>query len=120
MILHIASQADWEDAERRGSYDGPTLAIEGFIHASRRSQVVEVANRWFRGRQDLVLLVIDEDRLSAEVRPENLEGGEELYPHIYGPVECEAVVEVLSFDPSEVGRFSPPAELLDADSEIDR
>ena len=111
MILHIATRADWEQARSQGYYEGPTLATEGFIHASRRSQVVEVADRLFRGRDDLVLLVIDEERLSAEVRPENLEGGSELYPHVYGRVECDAVASVLPFDPGPDGRFTLPAIL---------
>jgi uncharacterized protein (DUF952 family) len=111
MILHIAQQDDWEVALESGFYEGPTLASEGFIHASTTAQVVAVANRIFLGRRDLVLLVIDEHRLSAEVRPENLEGGSELYPHIYGPMECEAVESVLPFAPESDGRFQLPAVL---------
>lgn len=111
MILHIAERSAWQAARRSGFYEGPTLASEGFIHASRESQVVEVADRLFRGRDDLVLLVVDAERLTAEVRPENLEGGSELYPHIYGPIECDAVASVLSFAPGPDGTFELPALL---------
>jgi uncharacterized protein (DUF952 family) len=112
MILHIAHRDDWETALHSGHYEGPTLAPEGFIHASTLSQVIPVANLLFRGREDLVLLVIDEQRLSAEVRPENIEGGTELYPHIYGPMECDAVESVLPFQPDADGSFELPAVLL--------
>jgi uncharacterized protein (DUF952 family) len=108
MIIHIASRDEWEASAGPGLYDGPTLASEGFIHCSTSEQVIPVANRLFRGRHDLVLLIIDEERLSAEVRPENLEGGAEFYPHIYGPIECAAVLEVLPFPPDPDGGFTLP------------
>ena len=111
MILHIAQVDDWKTALDSGYYEGPTLASEGFIHASTPAQAIAVANWLFRGRQDLVLLVIDEQRLSAEVRPENLEGGSELYPHIYGPMECDSVETVLPFEPKPDGTFELPAVL---------
>ena len=111
MILHIAQVDDWETALQSGYYEGPTLASEGFIHASTPAQAIAVANRLFRGRQDLILLVIDEQRLTAEIRPENLEGGSEPYPHIYGPMECDAVESVLPFEPEPNGTFKLPVVL---------
>lgn len=110
LILHIADSTDWEASILQGFYQGPTLASEGFVHCSTAEQVVPVANRLFRGRQDLVLLVIDPRRLSAEVRPENLEGGSELYPHIYGPIELDAVVRTVPFRPGPDGRFTMPPD----------
>jgi len=108
FILHIADSTDWEASILPGFYQGPTLASEGFVHCSTTEQVVSVADRLFWGRQDLVLLVIDPRRLSAEVRPENLEGGSELYPHIYGPIERDAVVRTVLFRPGPDGRFTLP------------
>ena len=94
MICHITTVDHWEDAQRAGTYEGDTLATEGFIHCSTREQVAVVANARFRGREDLVVLHIDESRLSAPVKYENLEGGEELFPHIYGPLNLDAVGDV--------------------------
>jgi uncharacterized protein (DUF952 family) len=106
MIYHIVSRADW--AEAAGDlYRGDTLASEGFIHCSTAGQVADVANFRFAGREDLLLLHIDPDRLSAEVRYED--GGDgRLFPHIYGPLEKTAVVRVTEYRPGWNGKFGPP------------
>ncbi|WP_107772374.1 DUF952 domain-containing protein [Nocardioides sediminis] len=97
QIFHVATAADWEAAVRHGAYAtstrGRTLAEEGFIHASRREQVQPVLERWYADLDEpLVLLVIDPDRLAAEVRVEAV--GDDTYPHVYGPIEPTAVVDV--------------------------
>jgi uncharacterized protein (DUF952 family) len=104
-ILHITSWAAWEEAQARGQYAADSLAKEGFIHCSEPHQVVWVANQRFRGRLDLVLLHIDPGRLEAEVRYENLEGGPQLFPHVYGAIPVSAVVSVTPFVPEPDGTF---------------
>ncbi len=112
IILHITRKADWEQARAAGAYRGDTLASEGFIHCSTPGQVIQVANFLFSGQRDLALLVIDRDRVQAPIRDENLEGGESLFPHIYGPLNLDAVVEVLDFPSGADGRFRLPKALL--------
>ncbi len=98
-IFHIATRSDWEEALRTGTYTtstaGRTLTEEGFIHASRREQVRGVFDRYYRSLHvSLVLLTIDPARLTeAEVRVESV--GEDTYPHIYGPLNRGAVVDVV-------------------------
>ncbi len=65
----------------------------------------------FRGQKGLVLLCIDTDKVSAEIRYENLEGGQELFPHIYGEINTDAVVQVAEFEPGINGHFTLPAKL---------
>ena len=97
-IFHIATRADWEKTLRSGTYTtstvGRTLADEGFIHASRRDQVDGVFERYYRSLgQPLVLLTVDPTRLThAEVRVEPV--GDDTYPHVYGPINRGAVVDV--------------------------
>lgn len=91
-VFHITTCAEWADALVNGEYAGGSLAREGFIHASTADQWPLVRSRLYSGRDDLVLLEVDLDRYSHDVRWENLEGGEELFPHLYGPVETIAVV----------------------------
>jgi uncharacterized protein (DUF952 family) len=113
LIYHIAEAAKWLDAqhvhEYRQSTIGRTLEDEGFIHCGRADQVERVANAAYRAREDLVLLVIDPSKLRASVRYENLEGGSELFPHVYGPLNVEAIVEVATFRPGPTGRFTGPS-----------
>ena len=100
-IFHIATAADWRRTLETGSYTtstvGRTLAEEGFIHASRRDQVQGVFDRYYAGLgQDLVLLTIDPARLESEVRVEAV--GNDSYPHVYGPINRSAVVDVVPLD----------------------
>lgn len=111
MLLHITTRAAWEEALAAGAYTTPTLASEGFIHCSEPRQVARVANERFRGREGLVLLLIDPARVGPEVRYENTEGGEELFPHIYGPLNPDAVARVLPFEPGDDGAFTLPDNL---------
>ena len=85
--------------------------VEGFVHCSRLDQVVKVADIRFRGQKGLVLLCIDTDKVTAEIRYENLEGGRELFPHIYGEINTDAVVQVAEFEPGVNGHFTLPAML---------
>ena len=105
-ILHIASLAAWEAAQRLGRYEAESLRAEGFIHCSQSHQVIEVLNRLFRGRVDLLLLVIDPARLTHELRFEQAENGQE-YPHVYGPIDLAAVVSTRAIAPNPQGLFPP-------------
>lgn len=101
-IFHIATRADWEAATRSGNYTtstvGRSLEDEGFIHASRADQVQGVFDRYYRDLPEpLVLLSVSPLRLSnAEVREEPVGG--DVYPHIYGPINRGAVVDVRPLD----------------------
>jgi uncharacterized protein (DUF952 family) len=108
-LFHIATRRAWEAARAEGVYRAPSLATEGFIHLSTDRQWLEVANLRFCGVLDLVLLAIRTDRLRAEVRFEPVDGDD--YPHLYGPLEIEAVVEVLELPIADDGTIGVPREL---------
>ena len=108
-IFHITKRGEWERAQREGVYRAPSLASEGFIHCSRGDQVLRVADRLFRGRTGLVLLEIDAGRVRAEIRYENCEGGQEDFPHVYGPLDLDSVARVFEFEPREDGSFAMPS-----------
>lgn len=85
------------------------FAAEGFIHCSTRDQVISVANARFRGKHGLMLLSIEPDNVKAKIIYENLEGGAQLFPHIYGALNTNAVVEAVPFQPGADGNFKLPA-----------
>jgi uncharacterized protein (DUF952 family) len=113
-ILHIIPRGVWERAQQAGVYRGDTLDAEGFIHFSTPAQVVMVADARFRGHSGLLLLVVDPARLSSELRYEApFEAGSareaaEQFPHLYGPLNLDAVVGALPFEPNADGFFSLP------------
>ncbi len=115
IILHVAERDQWDKARASGSYRADSLDSQGYIHGSQPDQLVRVANLLFRGRTDLVLLCIDRSKVAPEIRDENLEGGHELFPHIYGPLNIDAVTEVFDFQPQADGSFVLP-EALNAES----
>jgi len=112
LIFHITTCDAWADAQATGAYTADSLRSEGFIHCSQADQVGWVANTRFRGRTDLLLLHVDESRVGAEVRRENLEGGQWLFPHIYGPLPVAAVPGVTPLVPAADGTFDLDAPAL--------
>jgi uncharacterized protein (DUF952 family) len=109
-ICHILSLSDWKKAREEGSYQPPSLQQEGFIHFSTPQQVIKTANRFYAQQTDLCLLLVDENQLVAELRFENTEGVQEAFPHLYGPLNLESVLDIqpLTLDPQ--GSFQyPPA-----------
>jgi uncharacterized protein (DUF952 family) len=114
----LTSRKEWLSAQQAGEYRAPSLESEGFIHCSTEQQIVSVANSFYAGQHGLVLLEIDPSRLQPELRWEppahpnpqaDLPPKDELFPHIYGPLNIDAVVRVIEFEPTPNGNFSLPA-----------
>ncbi|MHB8629355.1 MAG: DUF952 domain-containing protein [Aggregatilineales bacterium] len=108
MILHITTPDAWANAQVEGVYRSASLATEGFIHCSTPRQMAATANKHYARRSGLALLYIDESRLTAELRYEDLNAGD-LFPHIYGPINLDAVLKVAAYEPGADGLFAPPA-----------
>jgi uncharacterized protein (DUF952 family) len=108
MITHFTPRADWQRALEAGVYTHPSLENQGFIHCSTAEQVVAVANALASDWDDVVLLWIDEDKVANEIVYENLEGGDNLFPHIYGVLNLDAVVEVSDFMKNVKGEYTLP------------
>lgn len=108
-IVHITHRDDWTITLSSGEYCPGSLSIEGFIHCSKPEQVVRVAETYYAGQHGLVLLVIDPERLQTEVRWEpGADSPAELFPHIYGPLNPDAVTQVLDFNPDPDGHYILP------------
>jgi uncharacterized protein (DUF952 family) len=99
VILHITGQEAWRAAQREGAYRPPSLATEGFIHFSRPAQLARTADRHYAGVPALLVLHVDEARLGDALRVEvgDAATGEE-FPHLYGPLDVGAVVDVMPLE----------------------
>jgi uncharacterized protein (DUF952 family) len=112
VLFHIIGEAEWADAERRERYAPDSLRVEGFIHLSERGQILRPANLLYEHRHDLRLLVIDRSRLSADLVYEaGSHGEDELFPHLYGQLNIDAVSRSVRFPCGADGRFQLPADI---------
>lgn len=110
VVTHIVAQDAWEQAQKVGIYEAPSLQTEGFIHCSTLSQVVATASRFYRGIQGLVLLYIDVTKLDSDLIYEQAPHGDEYFPHLFGPLNLDAVFRVEPFVPDATGAFTLPPE----------
>lgn len=94
MIYHIVNKTLWQQALQQGFYEAPSLAAEGFIHLSNEKQVAGVLKRYYQNERDLLLLQIDESKLTAVLLHETAPSVNEIFPHLYGRLNLDAVVHV--------------------------
>lgn len=116
-LLHLAERRYWDEARSTGVYRrstrGASLDDVGFVHASTGSQMAAVADAVYAdmAAEDLVLLLVDETvlaRRSVPVRWESPDGGQERFPHLYGPIPASAVVAALPVTTDSSGNLCLP------------
>jgi len=93
LIYHIVLPDVWA-AFDTGLYEHPSLMSEGFIHCSFASQLNGVLGRYYSGEESVVVLEVETDLLMSRVLNE-ISTGNEIYPHIYGPINRDAIVEAV-------------------------
>lgn len=114
MIYHITSRARWDAAQAQGYYENESLLTQGFIHFSQWEQVLYVANRFYVGQANLVLLEVSEGQLEQPLKYEepNMQGEtdapNDLFPHLYGRLNLSAVVNVYPLTADAFGQFQLP------------
>jgi uncharacterized protein (DUF952 family) len=129
-IYHITTRAAAQQARESGEYRTESLAGQGFIHFSQLFQTLNVANAFYAGQSNLVILVVDIARLKADLKFEgpihpasaqgaaslpavevypSSSGADTLFPHLYGPLNFDAVVRQVDFPLGPQGSFELPA-----------
>ena len=98
IIYHVTTAAEWSAAKQAGAYESPSLKAEGFIHCSQEHQVSGVLERYFSGKTNLVKLVIDTDKLTSRFVFEWSPSTEDTFPHVYGTINADAVVDVVELN----------------------
>ncbi len=105
-LMHVVSTKIWEQAKIEGAYRPASLQGEGFVHLSTENQVLTVANRFFKGQTGLSLLYIHPEKLNFPVKFETVSDSQDKYPHLYGPLNIEAVEKVRALEPRADGVFT--------------
>ena len=106
MITKVITKRNWEIAKINGEINEVSLKEEGFIHCSFLEQALNVAEKYFIHEEDVLLLTIDPSLVKAEIKYELASNGQE-YPHVYGAINIDAIIDVVPF-PKEKGEFILP------------
>lgn len=94
FIYHITTKQEWNSAKERGFVTAPSLEAEGFIHCSEEQQVKGVLERYYKGKNDILKLTIDPQKLISPLKYELAPSINENFPHIYGTINPEAIITV--------------------------
>jgi len=106
-IVHALSRSDWHSFQEQGEYHPDSLDSQGFVHCSKPGQIVVVADINHPDSDEMVLLLLDESRLDSPVRYETSGDGASAFPHVYGPLTLDGVVDSFSFEQDETGYRLP-------------
>ena len=104
-LYHITQEDLWYLAKLKGEYDFCALKTDGFIHLSFKEQVIATANRFFKDKENLIVLEIQKDLLRSELKVEKADDVAESFPHLYGPLNLESVVKVWTLSKNSEGTF---------------
>lgn len=110
-VYHIVPATEWTQAQAKGNYAPVSIQAEGFIHCSNLGQVTGSANLFFKGQTQLKLLQITVAQLNAKLVYENTTGGTELFPHLYGVLNLNAVSQVFDLGTDTNGQFVLPENI---------
>lgn len=113
MILHMLNRDEWESAKELGIYRPESLDEEGFIHCAQPEMLEMVANGLYLGQNNMIVLVIDKDKISAPLIYEDCYETGHAFPHIYGTITPDVVVKEIEFPCNENGEFTLPTELAE-------
>jgi uncharacterized protein (DUF952 family) len=114
-IVHVLPRTDWQKFKQQGEYHPESLAEQGFVHCSKLGQIVVVADCNYADNSELILLLIHESKIEVPVQYEtNGDDGGSAFPHVYGPLKLEYVVEALPFEQDRTGFRLPEKILNDA------
>lgn len=104
FIYLLSSQKEYQQALSTGSLIRDSIEEEGFIHASPKSQLTRIANKYYTATEEPLILVVDKSKVTSPVKWEPATGG--LYPHIYGPLNTDAIVEAQPIALNDNGKYA--------------
>ena len=93
IIVHLINQGEWESSRGDPLLFSESISQFGFVHCCLPEQVPGVLKKWFTQQENVIAVEIDSDRLDVPLAFENIEGGEEQFPHIYGLVKQNAIIK---------------------------
>jgi uncharacterized protein (DUF952 family) len=108
MIYHIATEVDWQNCIKGDLYAPGRFNTDGFIHCSTKNQIERIANSIFRAYSKVRLIFVDDEKEKEFIVYENLEGGKEVFPHIYRKLPQDSIVKTVLLEKSVNEDFVMP------------
>ncbi|NGP76397.1 DUF952 domain-containing protein [Balneolaceae bacterium YR4-1] len=105
LIFHVVKKEDWKTQKKDSRYHPETIDTEGFIHCSTGRNIEEVTNRLYSGEDDILLIIINTTLVDPEIRYENCGNSDIKYPHIYGPLNMDAVIDKIELASEDDGSY---------------
>lgn len=104
LTFHLVPAEVWMASDPTRPYEASSLADEGFIHCTDGEvELLRTAYRHYRGdSRPFLALSVDLDRIAV---PWTIEDAGQVYPHVFGPIERDAIVGVASLRRGRDGRF---------------
>lgn len=94
FIYHVTTRSWWEAAQKLGKLSSPRFDEEGYIHCATAQQIPGVLERYFANQTDLVKLTLDKQKIQPPLVFELAANLNEVFPHVHGPINLDAVVDV--------------------------
>jgi len=94
MIFHFIHLDEWSLTKKLNKYEPHSIATDGFIHCCKQTQINELAIRLYKGQNDLLLLEINTNSIKKPIIYEDLYGLNQLFPHLYGALNLNAINEI--------------------------
>ncbi len=108
LIFKICHRADWENPEHIHAYRGSEKDREdGFLHFSTASQLAGTLAKYYTDADDLLLIAASPTALGTALKYEPSRDGA-LFPHLYAPLNYDAVAWVHKITRDELGNFVLP------------
>lgn len=105
LIFHITTEENFNAFKKNKNYEPESLDEDGFIHCSSGHQVENTANEKFAGQDRILLLVIDVTALNSKIKYEKDPESGKKYPHIYGPLDTNAIIDKIEVLAEDSGDF---------------
>ena len=105
LIFHLVTEEDWDTYKQDSMYSPQSIEEEGFIHCSTGDLIEQTANRLFKNRNDVLLLIINTTLIDQEVKYELDENLGQKFPHIYGPITTRCIIDKIKLAPESDGSF---------------
>ncbi|MDZ7714957.1 MAG: DUF952 domain-containing protein [Balneolaceae bacterium] len=99
------TEEDWNNYKQNSMYSPQSIEDQGFIHCSTGEEIGETANRLFKGRDDVLLLIINSSIIDQEIKYELDEDLGKKFPHIYGPINIRCIIDKIKLAPEADGSF---------------